>query len=957
MNVLASELRLKLEGDVQFDAAARALYATDASNYRQIPIGVVLPRTKQDVIHALEICRRHGAPVLTRGAGTSLAGQGCNTAVILDFSRYMNRILEIDPAKKIARVEPGVVLDHLRSEAKKHGLTFGPDPATHSRCTLGGMIGNNACGVHSVVFGKTAENTESLEVLTYEGQILKVGKTSEEELTEISRRNDARGAIYKKLLDLRNRYADLIRARTPKLPRRVSGYNLEELLPEHGFQVARSLVGTEGTCVIVLEAEVKLAAEPPGRALAVLGYPDIYHAADHISEILSHRPAGVEGLDEFFVRNMKKSGLHLNAIAELPAGNGWLLVEFGGKDDAEAEARARAMINKTAASGRLFSSQADQKKIWAMRESSFGASVFVPGEKDTFSGFEDSAVPPAKLGAYLRELRKLYDRYDYEAITYGHFGDGCIHTRISFDLKTDPGIQNYMRFLEEAADLVVKFGGSFSGEHGDGQTWGHLLHKMYGKEMVEAFREFKSIWDPQNKMNPGKVVDAYLPDENLRLKTYETIRQGKLHFHYPQDGDNFARTTERCIGIGKCLQTNEGTMCPSYMATRDEKHSTRGRAHLLHEMMRGEVIRDGWKSKEVKEALDLCLACKACKSECPVKVDMATYKAEFLSHYYKHHPRPRSAYAFGWISFWANIASAFPRLTNFFTQTPGFSRLSKWMAGASQQRTLPKFAMQTFRRWFKKRSSSPSEGEKGGARGQVLLWPDTFTNTIYPEIAKAAVRVMEKLGYRVLIPENNLCCGRPFYDYGFMDQAKASLQKILHQLRPHLESGAQIVGLEPSCISVFRDDALQLFPEDETAKKLAKQSFLFHEWAAPLLTAPGKIASSKVWVHGHCHEKAVMGMSSTAAILSKLQVPFELLDAGCCGMAGAFGFEAEHDAVSRKIGEGRLVPLLNTAPAGTLVLTNGFSCREQITALTGRRALHLAEFLDRIYSDDSARGI
>ncbi len=938
---LLAGLRENIRGEVSFDDGRRALYATDASNYRQIPIGVVVPKDTEDVVKTIQLCREAGAPVLMRGAGTSLAGQGCNAAVVIDTTRYLNQILEIDPQKKIARVQPGVVLDDLRREAGKYGLTFGPDPATHNRCTIGGMIGNNACGVHSVTSGKTADNLEALEILTYDGLRIRVGKTSPAELEEIIRKKDASSEIYSKLNKLKDRYSALIRKKFPKLPRRVSGYNLYELLPENGFHVARALTGTEGTCVTVLEATLKLIPNPKARVLVVLGYEDVYKAGDDVAAILKSGPIGLEGLDEFFVSNMKKSRLHLPEIALLPEGSGWLLVEFGGESAKEAEEKARGLAEdfkrrKAGTSARLFLKPADQKLIWSVRESSFGATVFVPGEKDTYAGFEDSAVPPAKLGDYMRDLRKLYDKYGYYAVTYGHFGDGCLHTRISFDLRTEAGIARYREFQEEAAELVIRYGGSLSGEHGDGQTWGHLLPKMFGPELVEAFREFKSIWDPQNKMNPGKVVDAFRSDENLRLKKYDTIPQPALNFKFAQDNGDFARTTERCIGIGKCLKKEEGVMCPSFRATHDEMHSPRGRAHLLHEMMRGESIKGGWKDEHVKEALDLCLACKACKTECPVSVDVATYKAEFLSHYYQANSRPFAAYLFGFIAKWAGLGSRMPQIANFFMNSKIFGPVLKKIAGIAQERNLPAFAGETFREWFQKREVRNLD------KAPVLLWTDTFSNYFYPEIAKAAVEVLEKTGHRVALPPAGLCCGRPLYDFGMLADAKCYLEKIMQALEKEIVSGMPVIGLEPSCLAVFRDELVNLFPENETAKKLSRQSFLFAEFLEKKADAFSLKLNRKITVHGHCHQKALVGMGHERNLLEKLGAEFNILDSGCCGMAGAFGFEKDHYKISMEIGRKEV---MSKIPAGGLMIADGFSCREQIVKLTGKRPLHLAEWL------------
>src|SRR5919202_808877 len=672
---LAAELRTHVRGAVRFDEGSRALYATDASNYRQVPIGVVIPRDAGDVVQSIAVRRRHGAPVLPRGAGTSLAGQGCNVAVLIDMSRYMNRVIEIDPDNRLARVQPGAVLDDLRNLAERHHLTFGPDPSPHCHCTLGGMIGNDSCGVHSVMAGKTIDNVEELEILTYDGVRMRVGPTPDDELERIIAAGGRRGKIYARLKALRDKYANLIHRRYPTIPRRVSGYSLDQLLPEHGFHVARALVGTEGTCVAVLEARVRLVHSPPARSLMVAAYPDPYSAGDHVMQILAHRPVGLEGFDDRLLEAMRKKGMHRASLQLLPAGGCWLLVEFGGEGKREADDRARGLMEELAPAPdppalRPFTNPAQAHMIWAVRESALGATSIVPGEKHNWEGWEDAAVPPEKVGHYLRDLRALMDRYGYRSAYYGHFGQGCVHTRIDFELTTAEGIKSFRSFVEDAADLVVRYGGSLSGEHGDGQARAELLPKMYGPELLRAFREFKAIWDPDGKMNPGKVVDPYRITDNLKLGPDYNPPSPKTHFGYPADRSTFSRAVLRCVGIGECRRQGHQTMCPSYMVTREEKHSTRGRARLLWEMMNGEVVTGGWKSEAVKDALDLCLSCKGCKHDCPVNVDMATYKAEFLSHYYKGRVRPRHAYAFGCIHLWSRLAGLAPSTANLISQSP-----------------------------------------------------------------------------------------------------------------------------------------------------------------------------------------------------------------------------------------------------------------------------------------------
>ena len=949
---LAGKLRRRIQGEVRFDNGSRALYATDSSNYRQTPIGVVLPRDENDVIETLRLCREYGAPITSRGGGTSLAGQCCNTAVILDFSKYMNKLLEIDEKKKLARVQPGLVLDHLRHPAQKKGLTFGSDTSTHAWCTMGGVLGNNSCGVHSVLgqfLGhgpRTSDNTCEMDIVTYDGLRMKVGATTDQELDQIIRQGGRRGEIYSGLRELRDKYADLIREHYPQIPRRVSGYNLDDLLPEKGFQVARSLVGTEGTCATILEATMHLVPWPPARILVVLGFKDIYTACDHIPEVMSHKPTGLEGIDDILLEDMKTKAMHQEKVPLLPNGKGWLLVEFGGETRDEAEAKGRDLIKdlkkrRAITSSAVFCEREEQESIWLIRESGLGATAHVPGSKDTWEGWEDSAVPPEKLGDYLRDLRKLFNKYGYGGSLYGHFGQGCVHTRIDFGLKTHEGIRKFKEFVHESAHLVHSYGGSLSGEHGDGQARGSLLSIMYGDELIDAFRQFKRIWDPDWKMNPGKVVDAYDVDENLRYGENYNPPQLETQFKYPQDRGDFAYAMERCVGVGKCRKSEEGTMCPSYMVTKEEMHSTRGRARLLWEMLNSDVIgQNGWRDESVKEALDLCLSCKGCKAECPINVDMATYKAEFRYHYYKGRLRPRSAYAMGWIYWWARMASWAPGVANFFAQTRPFSAVAKWFGGIAQKRSMPEFAPETFREWFKRRNPRNLNCPP------VLLWPDTFTNFFEPGIGRAAVHVLEEAGYQVTLPERMLCCGRPLYDFGMLDTARNLLQQLLDTLAPQIQSGIPLIGLEPSCTAVFRDELIEMLPGDVNAQRLHKQTFTLSEFL--MKKAEGfeiPKLNRKAIVHGHCHQKAIMQLTSELEVLKKLGVDFEVLDSGCCGMAGSFGFEAENYDVSVQCGERVLLPKVRKTPEDVLIIADGFSCRTQMSDLAQRRALHTAEVL------------
>ncbi len=936
-----------MRGEVRFDESSRALYSTDASNYRQVPIGLVTPRDAADVAVAVAVCREFGAPVLSRGGGTSLAGQCCNVAVVMDFSKYMHGIFELDPARKIARVEPGIVLDTLRDAAEEHQLTFAPDPATHSRCTLGGMIGNNSCGVHALMGGKTVDNIESLEVLLYDGTRFSVGATLEEELRAIIAGGGRRGEIYAGLARIRDTYADEIRRRFPKIPRRVSGYNLDELLPENGFHVARALVGAEGTCVTVLEATCQLKHSPQHRRLVVLAFTDPFIAADYVPAVLEHRPIGLEGFDGLLVDYMLKKELAVEDVKLLPEGRGFLLCEFGADSPEQADVQVEEFMGAAARFSSMpsvrFYSPAEAARVWHVRESALGANVFVPGKPHGWEGWEDSAVPPEKLGGYLREIHKLLAQFGYTTPMYGHFGQGCVHLRITFDMETQQGIHSFRDFIEQASDIVLAHGGSLSGEHGDGQSRAALLPKMFGPEIMQAFREFKALWDPENRMNPGKLVDpvaVYDPVDNLRLGAGYQSKKPETWFQFPEEKGSFGEATLRCVGVGACRKKDHGTMCPSYMVTLEEKHSTRGRAHLLWEMLQGEVISGGWRSEEVKEALDLCLSCKACKTECPVNVDMATWKAEFLAHHFAGRIHPLQHYAFGLMDRWSHLASKAPGLANLPLKTPGIGALLKALVGVAPQRELPSFAGKSFQS-RRRRASTVGHG------APVLLWADTWNNYFHPTALQAAEKVLGSAGFSVQTPAGHLCCGRPLYDFGFLDRARRYLLDILDHLGSQIDSGMPFVILEPSCASVFREELINFFPTNERARRLSKQTFLLSEFLvrhAPDYQPP-RLTGREMVVHGHCHHKALMAMQDEMTLLQASGANVNLLDSGCCGMAGPFGFEREKYEISQALGERVLLPAVRGASEDTILITDGFSCREQIKQNTPRRAVHLAEVL------------
>jgi FAD/FMN-containing dehydrogenase/Fe-S oxidoreductase len=972
VSVLASleaALRRDVDGEVRFDAGSRALYATDGSNYRQAPLGVVLPRHAADVEATVRAAREHDVPILSRGGGTSLAGQCCNVAVVMDFSKYMHEVLELDAGRRLARVEPGCVLDHLRETAKAlAGLTFGPDPATHSRCTLGGMLGNNSCGSHSLLSKnnglglRTSDNTHALEVLLYDGARFGVGPTPPEKLAEIIASGGRRGEIYGALQSFVERYGEAIRRGFPKLERRVSGYDLDALLPENGFHVARALVGSESTLVTILEATLHLVPAPRARTVVMLGFERLDVAAECGLEVLQFQPTACESIDRLLFEFVQRKGDENASLALLPRGEAFTLVEFAGDSKDESDARARRMMEHVKTLGaaapldmKLYDDPKNEEMIWAVREGGLGSTAWVPGQPDGWPGWEDSAVPSARVPEYVRELRALFDKFGYHPSIYGHLAQGCVHCRVGFDLYTATGIEHYRRFVHEAVELVARFGGVASGEHGDGQARAELLPRLFGPELMEAFTAFKRIWDPQNRMNTGKLIDLDGPPlgmtDKLRLGSDYAPPELVTHFRYPNDRGSFARAALRCVGVGACRREHGGTMCPSYMVTREERYSTRGRARLLFEMMNGELLEDGWKSEAVKDALDLCLSCKGCKGDCPVNVDMSTYKSEFLSHYYEGRLRPRHAYAFGWIHAWARVFSLAPALVNLCTRLPILGALVKLLGGVDRRRTIPAFAPQRFKAWFRER------GPRNHDAPPVLLFPDTFTDFFHPDVAVAATQVLEDAGFHVLVPLEDVCCGRPLYDYGFLERARRRWLDVLRVLRPYYRADVPIVVLEPSCWAAFKDELTNLLPNDEDAKRLHRNILTLSEflrshaehYALPPLR-------KKALVQGHCHQKALDTLNdkevgqlfAEKAIYDGMGLEHHEPDAGCCGMAGAFGYERanHHYDVSLACGERALLPAVRSAPDDEVIVADGFSCREQIEQETDRVALHTAQVLE-----------
>jgi FAD/FMN-containing dehydrogenase/Fe-S oxidoreductase len=953
---LRAALDGQVDGEVRFDPGSLAAYAHDGSNYRQVPVGVVVPRTVDAAAAAIAACRQAGVPVLSRGGGTSLAGQCCNEAVVIDWTKYCHRLVSLDPAAKTAVVEPGAVLDKVNDAVAAHGLMVGPKPSTHVSCTIGGMIGNNSCGSTAQAYGKMADSVRRLEIATYDGLRTWVGETSDEEYQRVLAAGGRKAEIYRRLREIRDAYLGQIRTGYPDIPRRVSGYNLDHLLPEKGFHVARALVGSESTLVTVLHAEIDLVDIPRSRSLVVLGYPDIAEAADLVPLVVKHDPLAVEGLDDTLISLEREEHLAGDALDKLPEGSGWLMIQFGGDSKEDVEAKAHALIEEVRSDGdhpqphvAYLEDPAVEDNLWNVREAGLGATAYPPGKHETHEGWEDAAVPPERLGDYLRDFRGLLRRYDYEpASLYGHFGHGCVHTRIPFELRTKQGAAKYRSFVETAADLVVSYGGSLSGEHGDGQSRGELLPKMFGPELMRAFGEMKAAFDPGNRMNPGKVVQPYRLDQNLTLRGWFPP-EPRTFFHYPQDDHKFTAAASRCVGVGKCRGDEGGVMCPSYRVTREEEHSTRGRSRLLMEMVRGEVITGGWHSTEVRDALDLCLACKGCRKDCPVDVDMATYKAEFLAHHYKGRLRPASHYSMGWLPAVALLAARAPAAVNAAGQAPGLGRLLKLAGGIDAHRELPRFARERFTRWYARR----------GARRTgppVILWPDTFTNSFHPDVGQAAVSVLENAGFTVEVPTRPLCCGLTWISTGQLGVAGRVLKRTIAALRPALQAGRRVVVLEPSCAAVFRSDAAELLGSDD-ARLLARQTTTLAEllgergWRPP--PSAGGVAKRKAIAQVHCHQHAIMGFDADSKLLRACGVDLDVLDAGCCGLAGNFGFERGHYDVSVACAEHGLWPAVRNADPATAVLADGFSCRTQIEAgHLGREGIHLAQLLAGMLGED-----
>jgi FAD/FMN-containing dehydrogenase/Fe-S oxidoreductase len=959
VSALSADLGAALRGTATGAAGVRGLYSTDASNYRVVPDLVVVPADVEDLVAAVQITAQAGAPIVLRGAGTSMAGNAIG-GVVIDVSRHLNTIVDIDPVARTAVVEPGVVLTDLTGAAAAYGLTFGADPSSASRATLGGMIANNACGSHSVAWGTTADNLAGLEVLLADGTRMDLRTPAgnvDQWARDLAARPGREGQIHRALQAIAARDSLLISRRFSPMRRRISGYALDRLLPGGGYDVARFLSGTEGTLAVTLRATVNLVELPGATVLLALGFADSVAAADCVPLVLPHGPLTMESINAALVERLPRQVRAAAVAAGLPPGSAWLLVEVGGLDPQDAMGAAQGVISDLqgsdlAVTSSLVTDAGAQAVLWRCRREAAGLATRRSDGAEAWGGWEDAAVPPERLGTYLRELEEILAAHHLSGASYGHFGEGCMHMRMDFDLLSERGLAHYRSFVEQAADLVVRLGGSVSGEHGDGRARSELLARMYGEDVVAIFQEVKTLWDPAAVLNPHIIADPAPLDASMRHRGHAKDADLATEFSYPQDAGSFAQAQRRCVGVGKCRQTSGGVMCPSYQVTRAEKDSTRGRAHLLWEMLEGDVITDGWRSQEVAGALDLCLSCKGCLSDCPVNVDMATYKSEFLHHHFARRLRPASHYSMGWLPLWSRLATVAPAAVNAVTGSVLAGPLKR-VSGVAPERDIPRFAPRSLRSSLRRRPASARRGPQGAgfARptspgGRVVLWPDSFTSYLAPEVGRAAVAVLEDAGFEVVLPAGPVCCGLTWISTGQLGVAKRVLRRSLRSLEEHLRAGVPVVGLEPSCLAVFRHEGPALLPGDHSAQLAAGLTFTLAELLAtyaPHWTPPQ--VGGEALVQTHCHQHAVIGFEADRALMEAAGIRATVPDSGCCGLAGNFGFERGHYEVSKAAGERVLLPAVRAAGADTVIIADGFSCRTQIGQETDRRPQHLAQVL------------
>ena len=950
-----AELKKRIDGDIHFDRYSRLLYSTDASIYQIEPIGVVVPRHKGDVQAVIELANRLNVSVLPRGGGTSLAGQTVGHSIVLDFSKYMQNVLEVNSGELWCRVQPGLVQDELNSSVRGMGLQFGPDTSTSNRATIGGMIGNNSAGAHSLTYGKTLDHVIELTVLLSDGSETVLKDFSPEAVENKSRADTIEGRAYREVFRLAQQYKNEILSRYPKIMRRVSGYNLDEFIKPQPFNLSRMLVGSEGTLGTIVEAKMRLVPKPKWTAMDVIHFNDDIAALECAQVVLQTKPYAMESTDKM-VLNLARGNIEQSRKLAFVQGNpdSLLMVEYAGETEDEVkdqvykleEVRKREKIGYAAT---LAFKPEEVKAIWGVRKAGLGLLLGIKGDKKPIAFVEDTAVEPSKLPEFIRRFREVVARHDTVAGYYGHCSVGCMHIRPLINLKEDSEKAKMVSIANAIADLVLEFNGALSGEHGDGLARSHFNAKLFGPALYDAFRQIKRAFDPKNLMNPGKVVDAPAMTESLKISPqYKTWEPRTTLDFSPQGG--FARAVEMCSGMGECRKKLDGTMCPSYMGTLDEEHSTRGRANALRNVISGRVPQQEFTGKRLYEVMDLCLECKACKAECPSNVDMAKLKYEFLDHYHRANGLPLRNRMFGGIETLNRIGSRLAPVSNWIANSSLNRRLMEVILGVDHRRPLPQFASETFEYWFRQH-----QPEGDGSNGDIVLFQDTFNNFNTPHVSVAATRFLEKSGYRVLLV-NKKCCGRPMISKGMLSQAKENAAWNVDRLAPHAEKGTPIVGLEPSCLLTLRDEYPE-FIRTNSAKAVAANSFLLEEFVVREQKA-GRVAlnsngtGKKAMLHGHCHQKALVGTAPTVAMLKAAGYEVSEVDSGCCGMAGSFGFEKEHYDLSAKIGNRRLAPAVKALGPDVEIVAPGISCRQQIEHLAGRKAKHPAELLLQVLSND-----
>lgn len=949
---LVDELRRDITGEVRFDKVTRAIYSTDASIYQIEPIGVVLPKIEDDVIAVIEVAKRYGVPVLPRGGGTSLAGQAIGHAIVIDFSKYMRNILDLNTDEGWVKVQPGVVLDELNLSLKSTGMHFAPDPSTSNRSNVGGALGNNSCGAHSVVWGKTIDNVRQLQVILSDGSKSNFGSLTKSQFEAKKRVNTLEGQIYKQLQLIGELHKDEIEARYPKIMRRVSGYNLDELLNDDFFNMARFVVGSEGTLVTITEAKLKIVPLPMYKALAVLHFKDLFESMDALVSLTDLDLAAVELVDKTIIRQARNN-LEYSRMMDFIDGDpdAILIVEVFGDTQSETLYKLDK-VDEIVRSGRLGYSMRrvidakEQAKVWAVRKAGLGLMMNVPGELKPIPFVEDSAVSPDVLADYVRRFDSIVRHHGTTAGYYGHASVGCLHIRPMLNLRSKEHVDLMVSIASEISDLVLEFGGSISGEHGDGIVRSGWLEKMFGTQLYRGFHDVKEAFDPSGIMNPGKIINAPSMKDNLRIEKETVSIKPDTKLKYSLEG-GYLEALEMCNGQGACRKTLSGTMCPSYMVTRDEEHSTRGRANALRSAMSGRISMDALTNERLYEVLDLCLECKGCKAECPSNVDMSKLKHEFLAQYSDNHGISLRNRLFGNLSTVSRLGSLFAPISNWTLRSGIVKGVLSQLIGLEKNRDLPLFSTQTFSQWFNIREKPFTSLAK---RGEVVLFVDTFTNYNYPELGQSATKILESMGYEVILP-NNQCCGRPMLSNGMLDKARANATANVEILFPYVDRGAKIVGIEPSCLLSFRDDYLSLLGDDKKTKAVSDSVMLFEEFYLDSLQDgwPGLNFVEdvgKVLLHGHCHQKAIVGTEPAIKVLDTMPgCEVEEIVSGCCGMAGSFGYESEHFEISMKIGEQVLFPAIRSRSGEFTIVSEGVSCRQQIEFGTGIKVKHLVEFL------------